>query len=295
MHEQFGMIFRRWPEKYPKHPEIPRRMKKYYPNVTCVADCFEIRIQKPQNSDAWRRCYSAYKRSITIKALVAIESNGNVCFATYIPGFHIRRWNSQALWFSAKTQTPQRGISGWRISADWTGTGNKQKPDCTNDCVAKPWYDFRRTEADLQNCPSFVFTCRCHREDEKLARTRLTRFDRYIREKRYERLRLSQICTSFCPVAFLATRKMSAVWWKLKVHCTCSMFTIHWETSQASEGSDGILEHISKGYKWTVSMQSDMETELHFMDSSSYALWTWVSVRLIFDQSGRKYFGTCCR
>lgn len=69
------------------HFYMPSVFKKLYPKTALIVDCTEFQMEKPSSLDAQSACYSSYKGTNTMKALLGITPSGVVCFASELfPG-----------------------------------------------------------------------------------------------------------------------------------------------------------------------------------------------------------------
>lgn len=59
---------------------IPISFQEKYPDIRCIIDCTEIYIQKPASKLSQALTWSDYKKTNTIKYLVAITPRGTICF-----------------------------------------------------------------------------------------------------------------------------------------------------------------------------------------------------------------------
>ena len=57
---------------------IPTHMKRLYPRLTSIIDCFEIFIDAPKILKAKQQCFSHYKKHNTIKVFISCTPNGSV-------------------------------------------------------------------------------------------------------------------------------------------------------------------------------------------------------------------------
>lgn len=60
----------------------PHNFIKKYPNVIGSIDCTEFNIQKPSSLVRQSQCYSSYKGTNTLKALIMINPNGAIIFVS---------------------------------------------------------------------------------------------------------------------------------------------------------------------------------------------------------------------
>ncbi|XP_055340244.1 uncharacterized protein LOC129589493 [Paramacrobiotus metropolitanus] len=83
MDERMMAVFRQFPYRNVDPLPLPAKIAALFPKITMIVDCFEIKIEKPKNPDAARKCWSSYKKSYTIKLLVGCEADGNPCFLSH--------------------------------------------------------------------------------------------------------------------------------------------------------------------------------------------------------------------
>ncbi|XP_055357051.1 uncharacterized protein LOC129602109 [Paramacrobiotus metropolitanus] len=83
MDERMVNIFRKYPYDGIDPLPLPPKVAALFPKISMIIDGFEIKIQKPKNPDAARKCWSNYKKSYTIKYLVGSEADGNMCFLSH--------------------------------------------------------------------------------------------------------------------------------------------------------------------------------------------------------------------
>ena len=69
-----------WPDRETVSRTIPPVLKRKFPRLTCIIDCFEIFIDKPTNLKARAQCYSNYKKHTTVKFLIGCNPLGAVVF-----------------------------------------------------------------------------------------------------------------------------------------------------------------------------------------------------------------------
>ena len=61
--------------------------KKLSPKTVLIVDCTEFQMEKPSSLDAQSACYSSYKSTNTVKALLGITPSGVVSFVSELfPG-----------------------------------------------------------------------------------------------------------------------------------------------------------------------------------------------------------------
>ena len=69
-----------WPEKMALRRSMPKCFKPTYLKCTCIIDCTEIFIERPQNLNTRAQTWSTYKNHNTIKYLVICSPSGAVSF-----------------------------------------------------------------------------------------------------------------------------------------------------------------------------------------------------------------------
>lgn len=66
---------------------MPKVFKEICPDTVVIVDCTEFQMEKPSSLDAQSACYSSYKSTNTMKALLGITPSGVVCFVSELfPG-----------------------------------------------------------------------------------------------------------------------------------------------------------------------------------------------------------------
>ena len=66
---------------------MPNVFKKISPKTVLIVDCTEFQMEKPSSLDAQSACYSSYKSTNTMKALLGITPSGFVSFVSELfPG-----------------------------------------------------------------------------------------------------------------------------------------------------------------------------------------------------------------
>jgi hypothetical protein len=70
----------RWPDHEALLKTVPPEFKHYFPKITSIIDCFEIRIDTPGNLLAKQQTYSNYKKHNTVKIFIACSPLGAVTF-----------------------------------------------------------------------------------------------------------------------------------------------------------------------------------------------------------------------
>ena len=76
-----------WPSREQLKETIPNSMKEKYPNVRCIIDCVEFKVEVPVSLIIHKMLYSDYKSHTTVKCLVGISPAGGFNFISSIyPG-----------------------------------------------------------------------------------------------------------------------------------------------------------------------------------------------------------------
>ena len=76
-----------WPSREQLQKTIPNSMKEKYPNVRCIIDCVEFKVEVPVSLVIHKMLYSDYKSHTTVKCLVGISPAGGFNFISSIyPG-----------------------------------------------------------------------------------------------------------------------------------------------------------------------------------------------------------------
>ena len=73
-----------WPHRDTIIEMMPENYRKEFPNTLVIIDGTEFKIQRPSSLTRQSQCYSDYKSSNTLKALVGIEPRGGVIFASML-------------------------------------------------------------------------------------------------------------------------------------------------------------------------------------------------------------------
>ena len=68
----------------------PKSFHQNYPKTTCIIDCTEVFVQRPQNLRKRSQAYSNYKHHNTYKLLYCIAPNGYVMFVSTFFGGRAR-------------------------------------------------------------------------------------------------------------------------------------------------------------------------------------------------------------
>ena len=69
-----------WPSREQIAKIMPSSMKEKYPNVRCIIDCVEFKIETPSSLVLHKMMYSDYKSHTTVKTLVGIAPGGGFTF-----------------------------------------------------------------------------------------------------------------------------------------------------------------------------------------------------------------------
>ena len=69
-----------WPDREVFFKTIPPSFKAKYPRLTCIVDCFEIKIEYPKSHKARTQTYSSYKKSTTVKFFIACHPAGCITY-----------------------------------------------------------------------------------------------------------------------------------------------------------------------------------------------------------------------
>ena len=76
-----------WPSREQIAKIMPSSMKEKYPNVRCIIDCVEFKIETPSSLVLHKMMYSDYKSHATVKNLVGIEpGSGFTLISSTYPG-----------------------------------------------------------------------------------------------------------------------------------------------------------------------------------------------------------------
>lgn len=73
-----------WPQREVLYQNMPEQYKKEFPTTFAIADCTELKIQKPSSLRAQSQTYSNYKSSNTLKALVVVDPRGSVIYSSML-------------------------------------------------------------------------------------------------------------------------------------------------------------------------------------------------------------------
>lgn len=69
-----------WPSREQIAKLMPESMKEKYPNVRCIIDCVEFKVETPSSLVLHKTMYSDYKSHTTVKTLVGIAPGGGFTF-----------------------------------------------------------------------------------------------------------------------------------------------------------------------------------------------------------------------
>ena len=76
-----------WPSRKIVQKTLPASMKEKYPNVRCIIDCVEFKVEVPVSLIMHKMFYSDYKSHTTVKCLVGISPAGGFSFISSVfPG-----------------------------------------------------------------------------------------------------------------------------------------------------------------------------------------------------------------
>lgn len=82
-----------WPDAEVIKKHVPLAFKARFSNVTCIIDCLEIEIEKPESAVKQAQTWSSYKSANTIKYLISILPNGLINFVSQGYGGRITDMN----------------------------------------------------------------------------------------------------------------------------------------------------------------------------------------------------------
>lgn len=71
-----------WPSRATVDNRMPEEFKEFYKNCRCIIDCTEIKIDAPSNVSQANYYWSHYKKSPTLKFLVACSPDGLITFVS---------------------------------------------------------------------------------------------------------------------------------------------------------------------------------------------------------------------
>ena len=71
-----------WPPREVLYAKMPEQYRKEFPGTFAIADCTELKIQKPSSLKAQTQTYSNYKSTNTLKGLVVVDPRGSVIFSS---------------------------------------------------------------------------------------------------------------------------------------------------------------------------------------------------------------------
>jgi len=75
----FGQIVK-MPDRYNIYDRIPHHFKTEFPRLTCIIDCFEVKVESPKHLRPKAQFYSNYKKHSTIKFLISCTPYGAINF-----------------------------------------------------------------------------------------------------------------------------------------------------------------------------------------------------------------------
>lgn len=79
LHAKIGFLVH-WPDREVMFKTVPPHFKAKYPRLTCIVDCFEIRIENPTLHKPRAQTYSNYKKSTTVKFFIACHPAGSISY-----------------------------------------------------------------------------------------------------------------------------------------------------------------------------------------------------------------------
>ena len=71
-----------WPHRDVLINRMPEKFKQEFPTTLAIMDCTELKTERPTSLQIQSQCYSDYKSSSTLKALVVTDPCGSVMFTT---------------------------------------------------------------------------------------------------------------------------------------------------------------------------------------------------------------------
>jgi hypothetical protein len=83
MYLRFGEVSL-WPERDVSIENMPSKFKEDFPNTFLILDGTEIKVEKPSSLRSQSQCYSDYKSSTTLKALVGVDPRGSFNFVSML-------------------------------------------------------------------------------------------------------------------------------------------------------------------------------------------------------------------
>jgi hypothetical protein len=76
-----------WPSMQHVRQVMPNSMREKFPNVKCIIDCVEFKVETPSSLVSHKLFYSDYKSHTTVKCLVGIVPGGGFSFVSQVcPG-----------------------------------------------------------------------------------------------------------------------------------------------------------------------------------------------------------------
>ncbi len=79
LHAKIGFLVH-WPDRDVIFKTVPPIFRAKYPRLTCIVDCFEIKIEAPKPHSARAATYSSYKKSTTVKFFIACHPAGAITY-----------------------------------------------------------------------------------------------------------------------------------------------------------------------------------------------------------------------
>ena len=71
-----------WPDRSILIENMPKKFREEFPTTLAIIDCTELKTERPTSLKSQSQCYSEYKSSPTLKALVVTDPRGSVMFTT---------------------------------------------------------------------------------------------------------------------------------------------------------------------------------------------------------------------
>lgn len=79
MHAKLSFLIH-WPDRETIHVTLPGVFRSKFPRLTCIIDCFETFIERPNNLKGRAQVYSNYKKHPTVKVLIGCSPLGSITF-----------------------------------------------------------------------------------------------------------------------------------------------------------------------------------------------------------------------
>ena len=79
LHAKIGFLVH-WPDREVMFKTVPPHFKAKYPRLTCIVDCFEVRIENPTLQMPRAQTYSNYKKAKTVKFFIACHPAGSISY-----------------------------------------------------------------------------------------------------------------------------------------------------------------------------------------------------------------------